>query len=86
MGRQMIADVVGFLAAALVLLTFSVRSMLTLRAVALASNIAFIAYGLMAGLLPIWLLHLCLVPVNVVRGAQELRCHLEARKAPIRLN
>ena len=38
-------DGLGYLAAALVLATFCAKRMLPLRALAIASNIAFVAYG-----------------------------------------
>lgn len=60
-------DVLGYLAAALVLLTFSLRSMRALRVVAIASNLAFIGYGAAAHLTPILLLHVVLLPLNVWR-------------------
>lgn len=66
-------DAVGYLAAALVLLTFCMRSMTGLRAVAIASNLAFIVYGALANLPPVLLLHLMLLPMNVVRLRQALR-------------
>jgi hypothetical protein len=40
------SDAVGFAAAGLVLATFCMRSMITLRWVAIASNVAFIVYGI----------------------------------------
>ena len=61
---------VGFAAAGLVLATFCMRSMSALRWVAIASNVAFIAYGYLGGLVPILLLHALLLPVNVYRLAQ----------------
>jgi hypothetical protein len=39
-------DVVGFIAAALVLVAFYMREMIPLRLAALCSNLCFIAYGL----------------------------------------
>ena len=38
-----------------------------LRIVAVASNVAFMAYGVALGLMPVWLLHLVLLPVNLGR-------------------
>jgi hypothetical protein len=38
---------------------------------AIVSNIAFIAYGYRAGLLPILVLHLTMLPINVMRLQQE---------------
>ena len=61
---------VGFAAAGLVLATFCMRSMSALRWVAIASNVAFIAYGYLGGLVPILLLHALLLPVNVYRLTQ----------------
>lgn len=58
---------IGYLASALVLVTFCMRDMTTLRCVAIASNLAFIAYGSIAGLGPVLVLHLLLLPVNVWR-------------------
>src|SRR5215475_5637457 len=75
MSHVSVIDGVGFAAAGLVLATFCMRSMITLRWVAIASNVAFIAYGYLGGLTPVLLLHLLLLPVNVcrllqLRGAQ----------------
>jgi len=63
-------DGVGFGAAGLVLATFCMRSMSALRWVAIASNVAFIAYGYFGGLAPVLLLHMLLLPVNICRLAQ----------------
>lgn len=69
-------DSVGYLASALVLLTFCMSTMLNLRAVAICSNLAFIAYGLSRGLYPVLILHVILLPVNaflLFRMAKLLR-------------
>lgn len=60
-------DAIGYLAAALVLAAFWMRSMGSLRYVAIASNLAFIAYGYIGDLMPVLLLHILLLPVNVLR-------------------
>jgi hypothetical protein len=60
-------NAVGFLAAGLVITAFCMRDILHLRIVAVASNVAFLAYGVALGLMPVWLLHLVLLPVNLVR-------------------
>jgi hypothetical protein len=52
------------------------RSMSGLRSMALASNLAFIAYGYLADLMPVLLLHAVLLPVNVYRLSQLLRIDL----------
>lgn len=63
-------DLVGYLAAALVLATFCTRSMNKLRLIALASNFAFITYGYLANLAPVLILHSALLPVNAYRLVQ----------------
>jgi hypothetical protein len=63
-------DLAGWVASALVLATFSARTMVPLRALAVASNVAFIGYAYMAGLWPILLLHSLMLPMNTVRLAQ----------------
>ena len=72
---------IGYLAALLVLATFCMRDMVALRVVAIASNVAFIAYSGLADIGPVLLLHALLLPVNVVR-LLELRAalgqHLDA--------
>jgi hypothetical protein len=60
-------DAVGYLAAMLVLAAFWMRSMSSLRYVAIASNLAFITYGYIGDLMPVLLLHILLLPVNVLR-------------------
>lgn len=65
-------DLLGWCAAAATMLTFSMRSMVRLRLLALVSNLCFIAYGATAGLAPIFVLHLCLLPCNLLRLGQCL--------------
>ena len=66
------ADAIGYFAAALVLVAFYQRHMIPLRVAALGSNLAFIAYGLALGLIPVWLLHAVLLPVNIKRLLEAL--------------
>lgn len=61
------ADALGYLAASLVFLTFLMKTMVTLRIIAIASNVAFILYAMSAGLTPILVLHGLLLPLNLVR-------------------
>jgi hypothetical protein len=59
------SDCSGFLASALVLLTFVMKDMRLLRITAIISNLAFIAYGTMLWLPPVIALHALLLPLNV---------------------
>ena len=61
------SQALGFLASGLVLLTFGMRTMGPMRVAAIASNLAFIAYGLSLDLTPVWLLHGILLPLNAYR-------------------
>jgi hypothetical protein len=67
-----ISDLLGYAAAGLVLVTFSVRSLNALRSVAIASNLMFIAYAATADLMPVLILHALLLPLNVWRLRQDL--------------
>jgi hypothetical protein len=71
-------DLIGYLAAALVLAAFCMREMVPLRIAALCSNLAFIAYGLGLDLAPVWLLHALLLPTNCCRLLEALRSHRTA--------
>lgn len=64
-------ELLGYLAASLVLLTFTVRSITRLRALAMVSNLVFVAYAWSAGLAPVLMLHLVLLPLNAWRLWQE---------------
>lgn len=70
---------VGYLASLLVLATFCMRDMVALRVVAIAGNLAFIAYSGLAQIGPVLLLHVLLLPVNVLR-LLELRAARGARR------
>jgi hypothetical protein len=63
----------GYLASLLVLATFCMRGMVALRMVAIGSNVAFIGYAALAGIGPVLMLHVLLLPMNVFRLAQALR-------------
>jgi len=76
MSNLSVIDGVGFGAAGLVLATFCMSSMHGLRWVAIASNVAFIAYGYLGELAPVLLLHALLLPVNIYRLAQLHGSHL----------
>lgn len=60
-------DLIGYVASFLVFSTFYVKRILTLRLIAICSNIAFILYALGSGLQPIFILHSLLLPLNLYR-------------------
>ncbi len=63
-------DLVGFVAAALVLLAFFMTSMVALRVTALLSNVVFFADGYLGDLAPVAVLHLLLIPLNLWRPGE----------------
>ena len=65
-------DGLGFLAGGLVLATFCMKGLVPLRGMAITSNLVFILYGYTAGIVPVLVLHLILLPVNIVRLMEAL--------------
>ena len=51
------AELVGYLASALVFATFYMKTLTPMRAAAIASNVAFICYGYLGEMIPILILH-----------------------------
>jgi CRP/FNR family cyclic AMP-dependent transcriptional regulator len=60
-------ELTGYLAAGLVFVTFYMKTMIPLRVVAIASNVAFMTYAAAAGLGPVFALHAILLPLNCIR-------------------
>jgi hypothetical protein len=63
-------DLLGFAAALAVLAGFCMSSIRPLRRLALASNVLFVLYGLLAHIYPIFLLHIVLMPINLIKLRQ----------------
>jgi hypothetical protein len=60
-------DVFGYAASSLTLATFAQRSMLPMRWLALCANVCFITYGALGMYMPVLVLHLILLPINLLR-------------------
>ena len=65
-------ELIGYFASLLVLATFCMSGMVSLRAIAIASNVAFICYAALVGISPVLLLHALLLPMNVYRLVQAV--------------
>jgi CRP/FNR family cyclic AMP-dependent transcriptional regulator len=80
---MMLADLLGYLAAVLVLATFSMRPMLPLRITGIASNCAFIAYAYVVAAYPVLILHLIIIllPLNSLRLYQMQQLVKRVREA-----
>jgi CRP-like cAMP-binding protein len=65
-----VGEIFGYIASILVFVTFYMKTMVPLRLVAIASNVAFIVYAAIEGLTPVVILHCALLPLNVLRLVQ----------------
>jgi len=66
-------DILGYAASASVLTTFCMSTMVPLRVIAIFSNVLFATFGALSHIYPVLVLHLILLPVNVMRLIQILR-------------
>ena len=80
---MIIANAIGFVASALVLAAFCMKEIIPLRFVAVCSNVAFLIYGLALGLIPVWLLHAALLPINCWRLWEGLAQPSLERSGPL---
>src|SRR6476646_5948935 len=72
---------IGFLAAGLVIATLSMRTIIPLRIVGLASNVAFVTYGALFGSIPTVILHAILFPLNIYRLHEMLKLVKQVEEA-----
>ena len=72
-------DFLGYAAALTVLATFCMSTMVTLRLLAIASNILFCFYGLLGHLYPVMILHIALLPINLFKLV-KVRLHTRGAK------
>ena len=68
-----LVDVAGYVAAVLVFLTFYMKTMIPLRLVGICSNCVFIIYAYFGTLYPVLILHIILLPLNLLRLREMLR-------------
>jgi CRP/FNR family cyclic AMP-dependent transcriptional regulator len=66
------AELIGYAAAACVFVTFYMKTMVPLRVAGIVSNLLFIAYGYDLLAYPVLILHLVLLPLNIIRLRQML--------------
>jgi hypothetical protein len=64
-------EMIGYVASGLIFLAFWMKTMMPLRLVAIASNIAFIAFGTANNLVPILVLHSLLFPLNLLKRGKS---------------
>lgn len=83
-GAELLTHVTGWLAAGFSLVAFTMRTMVPLRMAAILSNLFFIVWAALAGLIPPLVLHLVLLPFNIVRLAEILRMKRKLQDARTR--
>jgi hypothetical protein len=66
-------DVLGHLGALVIIATYSMKTMIPLRVAGIAGSCIFITYGYLSGTWPVLMLHLVVLPLNIVRLIQMLR-------------
>jgi hypothetical protein len=74
-------ELAGYAASALVFFAFYMKTMIPLRIVGIASNLAFITYGAGAQLYPVLILHTILLPLNGLRLYQMWALIRKVREA-----
>jgi CRP/FNR family transcriptional regulator, cyclic AMP receptor protein len=67
------AELLGYAAAVCVFVTFYMKTMVRLRIAGIVSNFLFIGYGYAVGAHPVLILHLVLLPLNIIRLRQMLK-------------
>jgi hypothetical protein len=67
-------DLFGFAAALTVLASFCMTTIVSLRSVAIASNVLFIFYGMLGHIYPVLFLHITLLPINLIKLYQTRHC------------
>jgi CRP/FNR family cyclic AMP-dependent transcriptional regulator len=76
-------EFVGFVAAGLVFATFYMKTMIPLRLVGITSNVTFLVYSWFAGVVPLFVLHSALLPLNIWRLMQIRALVREVRKVAV---
>jgi hypothetical protein len=74
-------EIAGYIASILVASTFYMKTMLPLRIFAIVSNVAFMTYGYFGHLYPVFILHLFLFPLNIIRLCQIKKLVKDVREA-----
>jgi CRP/FNR family cyclic AMP-dependent transcriptional regulator len=74
-------EVLGYIAAACTLATYSMKTMIPLRISGIVANCFFIAFGFFGAIYPTLILHVVLLPLNAVRLYQMLQLIQRVREA-----
>jgi hypothetical protein len=81
-------NLLGYVASAAVLATFLMRRMVTLRLVAILSNVLFFLFGYIQHIYPVFFLHVALLPINTwrliaVEAGETVQTAMQRRILPL---
>jgi CRP-like cAMP-binding protein len=75
------AEALGYIGAALSITANSMRTMIPLRCIGIATNCTFIVYGALCAVYPTLIVNLVVLPLNVTRLSQMLRLIRQVKQA-----
>jgi CRP/FNR family cyclic AMP-dependent transcriptional regulator len=76
-----LAEIIGYIGNVVVIVTYSMRTMIPLRILGMCSNAIFLIYGWLLGLVPLVMLQFVLLPLNGYRLYQMLQLTKQVRAA-----
>jgi CRP/FNR family transcriptional regulator, cyclic AMP receptor protein len=76
-----LADVIGYVGNVVVIVTYSMRTMIPLRTLGMCSNAVFLVYSALLGLYPLMILQCILLPLNGYRLWQMMRLTKQVQAA-----
>jgi CRP/FNR family transcriptional regulator, cyclic AMP receptor protein len=74
-------EIIGFIGAGLMVTTLTMRTMVPLRAIAIASSVFQIIFAVLAGITPMLVQHGILLPINAYRLYEQMRLVRKVRVA-----
>lgn len=74
-------NLVGYLAAILMFITFFMKKMIPLRAIGASANITFVIFAAATHVYPLLILHAALFPLNITRMIQMMRLVNKVRES-----
>lgn len=80
-GFLSLAEIVGYVGNVVVIVTYSMRTMIPLRMLGMCSNAVFLLYSWLLGLVPLMILQCILLPLNGYRLYQMLRLTRQVQAA-----
>lgn len=74
-------NLIGYLAAVLMFITFFMKKMIPLRALGASANVTFVVYASITHIYPLLILHAALFPLNITRMIQMMNLVKKVKEA-----